>query len=62
MNSITKNITVERSSIISIMEGVGSVQPVNSYTVKALVTGDVLSAPFSEGDMIEAGQPRRYKS
>ena len=47
---------VERSSIISIMEGVGSVQPVNSYTVKALVTGDVLSAPFSEGDMIEAGQ------
>lgn len=31
-------------------------QPVNSYTVKALVTGDVLNAPFQEGDMIEAGQ------
>lgn len=47
---------VERSSIISTLEGVGTVQPVNSYTVKALVTGEVLSAPFKEGDMIEAGQ------
>lgn len=47
---------VERSSIISTLEGVGTVQPVNSYTVKALVTGDVLNAPFNEGDMIEAGQ------
>lgn len=47
---------VERGSIISTMEGAGAVQPVNSYTVKALVTGDVLSAPFEEGDMIEAGQ------
>ena len=47
---------VERSSIISTLEGVGTVQPVNSYTVKALVTGEVLSAPFKEGNMIEAGQ------
>ena len=39
---------VERSSIISTLEGVGTVQPVNSYTVKALVTGDVLNAPFNE--------------
>ena len=47
---------VECSSIISTLEGVGTVQPVNSYTVKALVTGEVLSAPFKEGDMIDAGQ------
>lgn len=47
---------VERSNIISTLEGVGTVQPVNSYTVKALVTGEVLNAPFKEGDMIEAGQ------
>ena len=47
---------VERSGIISTLEGVGTVQPVNSYTVKALVTGEVLSAPFKEGNMIEAGQ------
>ncbi len=47
---------VERGSIISTLEGVGAVQPVNSYTVKALVTGEVLSAPFSEGDVIAAGQ------
>ena len=47
---------VERANIISTLEGVGTVQPVNSYTVKALVTGEVLSAPFKEGDMIEAGQ------
>lgn len=47
---------VERGTIISTLEGVGVVKPVNSYTVKALVTGEVLSAPFNEGDMIEAGQ------
>ncbi len=47
---------VERGSIISTMEGTGVVQPVNSYVVKALVTGDVLSAPFGEGEHIEAGQ------
>lgn len=47
---------VERSSISSTMDGVGVLQPVNSYTVKALVTGEVLSAPFKEGDMIAAGQ------
>jgi len=47
---------VERGSIISTLEGVGAVQPVNSYVVKALVTGEVLQAPFREGDVIEAGQ------
>ncbi len=46
---------VERHSIVSSLEGTGTVQPVNSYTVKALVTGDVLNAPFEEGDVIEAG-------
>lgn len=46
---------VERRSIVSSLEGTGTVQPVNSYTVKALVTGDVLNAPFEEGDVIEAG-------
>lgn len=45
----------KRGDIIATLEGVGTVQPVNSYIVKALVTGEVLSAPFDEGDMIEAG-------
>jgi len=47
---------VARRTISSTLEGTGTVQPVNSYTVKALVTGDVLSAPFEEGDIIEAGK------
>ena len=46
---------VGRRNIVATLEGTGTVQPVNSYTVKALVTGDVLNAPFEEGDVIEAG-------
>ena len=53
---------VARRTISSTLEGTGTVQPVNSYTVKALVTGDVLSAPFEEGDIIEAGKLLDRKS
>lgn len=47
--------TVERHDIISTLEGTGTVQPLDSYTVIATVNGDVLSAPFEEGDIIEEG-------
>lgn len=33
----------------------GTVEPANSYKVTALVTGEVLSAPFEEGDTVAKG-------
>lgn len=34
----------------------GTVTPIDSYKVAALVTGEVLDAPFEEGDQVEKGQ------
>jgi len=34
----------------------GTVTPIDSYKVAALVTGEVLEAPFEEGDYVEKGQ------
>lgn len=47
--------TVERHDIVSTLEGTGTIEPLDSYTVIATVNGDVLSAPFEEGDVIEEG-------
>ena len=33
----------------------GTVTPIDSYKVSSLVTGDVLEAPFEEGDWVEKG-------
>lgn len=45
-----------RQTITATLSGTGTVQPVNSYTVLAVVTGDVLNAPFEEGEVIKSGQ------
>ena len=37
------------------VEGSGTVRPVESYDVRALVTGEILEAPFEVGDRIEKG-------
>lgn len=47
---------VERGSIVSSLSGSGTLQPAESYTVTALVQGDILSDTFEEGDLVEEGQ------
>lgn len=44
---------VERRTIISSLSGSGTLQPANSYTVTTLVSGEILSAGFEEGDVVE---------
>lgn len=44
---------VEKRTIISSLTGSGTLQPANSYTVTTLVEGEVLSAGFEEGDVVE---------
>ena len=47
--------TVERHDITSSLSGSGTLQPADSYSVTALVSGDILSADFEEGNIVEKG-------
>ena len=47
---------VATRSITSSLSGSGTLQPANSYTVKTLVSGEILTASFEEGDTVEADQ------
>ena len=43
--------TVALSDITSSITGTATIQPLDQYSVSALVSGEVMSAPFEEGDM-----------
>jgi HlyD family secretion protein len=45
--------TVSTRSITKSLSGSGTLQPANSYTVVTLIEGDILSADFEEGDIVE---------
>ena len=44
---------VERGGIVSTLSDSGTLEPADSYTVTSLVSGEVLSADFEEGDTVE---------
>lgn len=48
--------SVEKRSITNSLTGSGTLQPADSYTVTTLVSGEVLSDAFEEGDMVEKDQ------
>lgn len=48
--------TVERKSIKNTVTGSSSVEPNDSYDVSSIVTGEVLSDNFGEGDIVEKNQ------
>ena len=47
---------VEKRSITKSLTGSGTLQPADSYTVTTLVSGEVLSDTFEEGDIVEKDQ------
>lgn len=47
---------VERRSITNSLTGSGTLQPADAYSVTTLVSGEVLSDAFEEGDMVEKDQ------
>lgn len=47
--------TVQKMDLTVSVSGSGTVTPIESYKVGALVTGEVLEAPFEEGDRVEKG-------
>ena len=48
--------SVEKRSITNALTGSGTLQPADSYTVTTLVSGEVLSDTFEEGDIVEKAQ------
>jgi multidrug efflux system membrane fusion protein len=59
---------VEKADVPVYLHGVGTVRAFNSATVRAQVTGNLLSVDFKEGDMVQAGtvlariDPARYQA
>ncbi len=47
--------TVAYRDITVVLKGTGTVRPANSYQVASLVKGEVLEAPFEEGDVLKKG-------
>ena len=46
----------ERRDITKSLTGSGTLEPADSYTVSTLVSGEVLSDTFEEGDLVGEGQ------
>ena len=53
MNLQYTTAKVERRTITSSLSGSGALQPANSYTVTTLMQGEILTAAFEEGDIVE---------
>ena len=47
--------TVQKRDLTVAVSGTGTVTPIDSYQLRALVTGEVLEAPFEVGDRVEKG-------
>lgn len=47
--------TVSRRDIEEVLSATGTLMPADEYTVSASVRGDILSAPFEEGDDVQEG-------
>lgn len=47
---------VETRDIQNVLSSSGTIEPLNSYEVKTLVEGEVISADFEEGDIVQEGQ------
>jgi HlyD family secretion protein len=44
--------TAQRMDMTVTLSGSGTLQPADSYTITSLISGDILSAPFEEGDIV----------
>lgn len=49
------NAQVERRTITEELSGNGTLSPAESYVMTTLVSGDIVEAPFEEGDVVEKG-------
>ena len=54
-NALYTPVQVERKDITVSVSGTATVEPNDAYQVTALVNGEILDAPFEEGDTVEEG-------
>lgn len=54
-NTTYEETSPEIRDVSNTFSGTGSLKPANTYTVKSLVEGKVLSCSFEEGDIVEEG-------
>ncbi|MEQ2443224.1 HlyD family efflux transporter periplasmic adaptor subunit [Pseudoflavonifractor sp. CLA-AP-H29] len=54
-NMLYQTGTAEYRDLTVSVSGTGTVEPADSYQVTALVKGEILDAPFEEGDQVEKG-------
>ena len=54
--AVYQEAAVETRDITNSLSSSGTLQPADSYTVTTLVSGEVLSDTFEEGDLVEEGQ------
>ena len=47
----------ETRDVSNTLSGTGTLKPANTYSVKSLVSGKVLTGSFEEGDIVEEGAP-----
>lgn len=52
----TNDITVERRDVKSVITGSSTIEPNKEYAITALVSGEIIEAPFEEGDQVDKGQ------
>ena len=45
----------EQRDLVNTLSGTGTLKPANTYSVKSLVSGKVLTSSFEEGDVVEEG-------
>ena len=51
-----RTATVQRMDITSSLSSSGTLSPKDTYSITSLVSGEVISADFEEGDQVEKGQ------
>lgn len=51
----TQKVKVEVRDIERVLSSSGTVKPLNTYEVRTLVEGEIISADFEEGDQVEKG-------
>jgi HlyD family secretion protein len=56
IQTVITNSKVEVRDIQNVLSSSGTIEPLNTYEVKTLVEGEVISADFEEGDYVEEGQ------
>ncbi|HBL81449.1 MAG TPA: hypothetical protein DD391_02440 [Clostridiales bacterium] len=55
MSQLSNESSVSRQSIVSSITGTAVVKPKDQYSITSLVNGDILSANFEQGDMVNEG-------